>query len=216
MRIAQAFRAICFYLSWRNNWVFECHIGLIGMPSLKRRTPQIPNCGHHKAAHRSGFAGLVTLCSLLFVALSVAALLSTWRQARLLKQKKAASIASARDHEISERLSAATSSALKKQVARIKQEVRQLPSGNEWAGSYYKGDGLGMNVTLSPAPKSGFVYQNYGCMGLSDQNSGAVHASPNGLVLTFHFSEEESEDDKNPFLLFPHALIPGNYSGVFE
>src|SRR4051812_843941 len=38
----------------------------------------------------------------------------------------------------------------------------------EWAGEYCCGDGLGMNVTIAIAPKTGVVYTWYGCLGLYD------------------------------------------------
>lgn len=45
---------------------------------------------------------------------------------------------------------------------------------NEWAGRYYEGDGLGMNVTILIAPKSGVTYTWHGCMGLYDGNHGDI------------------------------------------
>lgn len=44
----------------------------------------------------------------------------------------------------------------------------------EWAGEYYVGDGLGMNVRILVAPKSGIVYTWHGCLGLYDGNHGDV------------------------------------------
>ena len=43
-----------------------------------------------------------------------------------------------------------------------------------WAGDYYKGDGLGMNIYLSLSEKGKFEYQWYGCLGLYDSNFGNV------------------------------------------
>jgi hypothetical protein len=44
----------------------------------------------------------------------------------------------------------------------------------QWAGSYYTGDGLGMNVLIKIAPKGGLTYTWNGCMGLYDANHGDV------------------------------------------
>jgi hypothetical protein len=57
----------------------------------------------------------------------------------------------------------------------IAQEVARLGDGDSWAGSYYQGDGLGVNVTLDLAPAAGFVFEWHGCMGLYDRNFGAVN-----------------------------------------
>lgn len=44
----------------------------------------------------------------------------------------------------------------------------------EWAGSYYVGDGLGMNVRILIAPDAGVTYTWHGCMGLYDGNHGDI------------------------------------------
>src|SRR6267143_4128952 len=46
----------------------------------------------------------------------------------------------------------------------INQELDILKA-HPWAGKYYYGDGLGVNVHLSLAPKSGFVFTWNGCPG---------------------------------------------------
>ena len=51
-----------------------------------------------------------------------------------------------------------------------------------WAGEYYKGSGLG-NLHLWVAPKSGFLYEWHGCLGLFDRNYGAASLSADGRVL---------------------------------
>ncbi len=68
----------------------------------------------------------------------------------------------------------------KKRRTRIDGEVGQLGE-HEWAGAYYLGDGLGVNVSLSLAPESGFVFEWRGCLGLYDRNFGPVEFA-NGLV----------------------------------
>jgi hypothetical protein len=54
----------------------------------------------------------------------------------------------------------------------------------EWAGTYYEGDGLGENVTIHLAPKSGIAYLNYGCLGLYGAGHGQIaQVLPDGLML---------------------------------
>ena len=64
----------------------------------------------------------------------------------------------------------ASLSARKKQV---QQELESLKD-DSWAGHYYYGDGLGVNVELDLAPKSGFAFTWNGCLGLYDMNYGDV------------------------------------------
>ena len=59
-----------------------------------------------------------------------------------------------------------------------------------WAGKYRRGDGLGVNVNVSIAPKGGFVFTWYGCLGRYDANYGAV-AEKNG-DLAFEFELPDS------------------------
>src|SRR5579872_1531294 len=56
---------------------------------------------------------------------------------------------------------------------RILAEIETLKS-HEWAGSYYYGDGLGVNVSLVLAPQNGFVFDWTGCLGLYDLNYGNI------------------------------------------
>lgn len=58
-------------------------------------------------------------------------------------------------------------------MAAIKNELRntQVP---DWAGEYYYGDGLGVNVTLKLAPQSGFAFAWDSCLGRYDLNYGEV------------------------------------------
>jgi len=44
----------------------------------------------------------------------------------------------------------------------------------EWAGEYYVGDGLGMNVRILVAPTAGMTYTWRGCLGLYDGNQGEI------------------------------------------
>ncbi len=50
----------------------------------------------------------------------------------------------------------------------------ERPGSPPWAGTYYCGDGLGMNVTIRVAPDAGVTYTWTGCLGVYDLNYGAV------------------------------------------
>jgi hypothetical protein len=56
----------------------------------------------------------------------------------------------------------------------IGREVKRLGAHDPWAGAYYYGDGLGVNVTFSFAPTAGFLFEWHGCLGLYDRNFGSV------------------------------------------
>lgn len=74
----------------------------------------------------------------------------------------------------------------------IKKEISEL-SDHPWAGSYYYGDGLGANASLTLAPQSGFVFIWRGCMGVYDRNLGDVAETDRGslkLGLTYENSRK--------------------------
>ena len=85
---------------------------------------------------------------------------------------------------------------------RIQEEIKTL-SKHVWAGEYYAGDGLGMNVYLSLAPKAGYVYEWHGCMGLYDRDYGAVEEKEGRLHLSFTFEHHQSE-----FFGIAEELVP--------
>jgi len=71
----------------------------------------------------------------------------------------------------------------------IREEIAQLKK-HEWAGEYYEGDGLGVNVSLVMAPKHGYVFEWHGCLGLYDRNYGSVTATNGRLQLSFTFTNK--------------------------
>jgi hypothetical protein len=97
----------------------------------------------------------------------------------------------------------------------IDQELGTLKE-HPWAGRYYYGDGLGVNVALSLAPKSGFVFTWNGCLGLYDLNYGEVAEADGRLRLVFTFpNEREGFQGIAPELLpivwgERHYLIPAD------
>jgi hypothetical protein len=79
---------------------------------------------------------------------------------------------------------------VKAQRQAILEEIKTLDH-HEWAGSYYQGDGLGANITLELAPKTGFTYEWHGCLGLYDRNHGKVKRKGEQIKLQFVLKNEE-------------------------
>jgi hypothetical protein len=77
--------------------------------------------------------------------------------------------------------------------ARITNELAST-GAPDWAGTYYQGDGLGTNVTLRLAPKSGATYTWSGCVGVYDVNHGSIASvSPEGIEIELAFPPERNE-----------------------
>jgi len=66
----------------------------------------------------------------------------------------------------------------------IRHEIRTLKN-HEWAGEYFYGDGLGVNIFLTLAPVHGFVFTWHGCLGLYDLNYGKVIFENGTIKLDF-------------------------------
>ncbi len=84
----------------------------------------------------------------------------------------------------------------------IDEELNAL-TGHPWAGRYYYGDGLGVNVALSLAPKSGFAFTWNGCLGLYDLNYGDVVEVDGRIRLIFKYP-----NDRKGFQGIAPELIP--------
>lgn len=104
-----------------------------------------------------------------------------------------------------ERLEEHVSVEAKRRSGEITREVASI-EGQSWAGSYYYGDGTGVNVSLDLAPKTGFVFRWNGCMGLYDQNYGAVEEKPGKLHL-----ECELPNERKGFRGIATELVPVNW-----
>ena len=85
-----------------------------------------------------------------------------------------------------EKLSKASVAASEAQITKIQGELRHLKS-HDWAGEYYFGDGLGVNVSLALAPESGFVFSWHGCLGLYDLNYGDIAFNGGTVKLLFRY-----------------------------
>ena len=66
--------------------------------------------------------------------------------------------------------------------ARIDAELAELAGHHPWAGSYYQGDGTGVNVSLKLAPDGGFYFSWHGCLGEYDRNFGRISIDEAGLI----------------------------------
>jgi hypothetical protein len=73
----------------------------------------------------------------------------------------------------------------------IEVELKTL-GRHPWAGAYYQGDGLGANVRLVLAPRSGIAATWNGCLGLYGANAGTVVEHPGGQLL-FQFERPNAE-----------------------
>lgn len=90
---------------------------------------------------------------------------------------------------------------IKDRFKRIGEEIEKLDPkalkdgdwAKEWAGRYYEGDGLGTNVSIAIAPKSGVAFLNYGCTGLYGGDHGEiVESTPDGLTLKLVFGSAKN------------------------
>ncbi len=72
----------------------------------------------------------------------------------------------------------------------IQKEIESLED-HEWAGEYYHGDGLGVNVSLLIAPKAGYLFEWKGCLGLYDRNYGDVTVNDGTIHLSFSFPNKQ-------------------------
>jgi hypothetical protein len=93
-------------------------------------------------------------------------------------------------HESDERFSESSVVASEKRAKKIRQELRHFKD-HDWAGEYYFGDGLGVNVSLALAPESGFVFSWHGCLGLYDLNYGDVAFTNGAVKLLFKYPNKQ-------------------------
>ena len=86
---------------------------------------------------------------------------------------------------------------------RIRDELASLGK-HDWAGTYYEGDGLGVNVTLMIAPGGGAAYTWSGCIGLYDLNHGSIAGvSEDGIDLELAFSPDLNNVMYQAFYPYP-------------
>ena len=114
-------------------------------------------------------------------------------------------------------------------ATRIKAELATLPQTElaadhwapEWAGEYYVGDGLGMNVRILVAPDAGITYTWNGCMGLYDGNHGDIantfdldkDGRPDGLEIDWVLNPSTGYDFNSETYYFVRWAGPGGDKG---
>jgi hypothetical protein len=108
------------------------------------------------------------------------------------------------------RYSADAESTAKRKRQAILAEIKGI-EGNEWAGEYYAGDGLGVNTSVVIAPKSGYVFEWHGCLGLYDRNYGDVTWTNGRVRLSFTFENEREGLQELPTELIPISWGPRRY-----
>jgi hypothetical protein len=93
------------------------------------------------------------------------------------------SLASDRDQAKFSEEAANTAKARKEAIL---EEIKQL-GDHERAGVYFAGDGLGANTLLTLAPRTGYVFEWHGCLGVYDRNYGPVTWTGQTVRLSFTF-----------------------------
>lgn len=83
-----------------------------------------------------------------------------------------------------EKFSEATDRTLNQRREEIRSEIRAL-GDHPWAGEYYEGDGLGVNISFLVAPGAGYIYDFRSDVGPVDRNYGAVTFKDGKLHLSF-------------------------------
>jgi hypothetical protein len=86
---------------------------------------------------------------------------------------------------------------------------------HQWAGDYYKGDGLGVNVSFAIAPRSGYVFEWHGCLGLYGLNYGSMVCTNGRITLSFTYRNADGFAGISPELIpvsweSRHYLVPAN------
>lgn len=87
-------------------------------------------------------------------------------------------------------------------LEKIQAEIKANPA-HPWAGDYFTGDGLGVNVSLTIAPNSGYVFEWHSCLGLYDRNYGPIQCTSNVIRLSFTF-----ENKREGFEGISQELVP--------
>lgn len=119
-----------------------------------------------RSPHLSAPRSLLTICCLGVITASVAACQTAPTSGRIKEDdlQAASGDIDARRNRIKDELTSLA-------------DRKNLPADHwsrAWAGTYYVGDRLGMNVNIAVAPKAGIAYTWHGCLGLYDGNHGDI------------------------------------------
>lgn len=121
--------------------------------------------------------------------------------------------ARSQSNEPGKKFSQSAQAAADARTSLIRHELRTLKN-HEWAGEYFYGDGLGVNVFLTLAPEHGFVFTWHGCLGLYDLNYGQVIYENDAINLDFTYPNNREGFEGIAPKLLPvrwgkrHYLIP--------
>jgi len=110
------------------------------------------------------------------------------------------------EYEAREKLLKEKRAAVEAQLADLAANPGKYPAwAREWAGTYYCGDGLGMNVAIALGPEGDFVYTWNGCLGLYDSNIAKVRETKDDrLVLDL---EDRPGDSSMRYMDDEFALV---------
>src|ERR1700742_7690 len=98
------------------------------------------------------------------------------------------SSAQTQSRELPDKLSAKARDEADRREDLIRKEIAKLRK-HEWAGEYACG-GLGRNLRLILAPRSGFVFTWHGCTGLYDLNYGDARFEDGIVKLAFTYLDQ--------------------------
>ena len=84
-------------------------------------------------------------------------------------------------------------------INNIKRELSTV-ADHPWAGEYYDGDGLGMNLRLYIAPKNGVAYQWHGCLGLYEQNLGSIENDDSEIRVSWKWEDTSRLHDATVYI----------------
>lgn len=111
------------------------------------------------------------------------------------------------EYQAREKLLREKRAAVEAQIVDLAGNPDKYPAwAREWAGMYYCGDGLGMNVAIALGPTGDLAYTWYGCMGLYDSNIGKVREAQDDR-LVFDLEKREGGDSGMRYMEEEMALV---------
>jgi hypothetical protein len=79
----------------------------------------------------------------------------------------------------------------------IRAEIESL-GDHQWAGEYYRGDGLGTNAYVHVAPHAGIAFSNQGCIGRPELNFGSIRSKSALIQADWKLDDEHASDHPAP------------------
>ncbi len=78
-------------------------------------------------------------------------------------------------------------------LSEIRAEI-ESHGDHQWAGVYYRGDGLGTNAYLHIAPHAGIAFSNQGCIGRPELNYGFIRSEGGLIRADWQFNDKHASD----------------------